>query len=101
MRVEQWNGRNCLFGFSPELSNTEILRLAYEKRLVREGRKYFVGSSRVFGFFQKDLVTIHAMRENWNGWNDLVGYSLPGWERAGSLVPACPSAGRHRDELVF
>lgn len=100
MRLEKWNGRNCLFGFEQD-GGLNVLKKAYSDRLLPDNTKVFVGSSRFFGVVSGSVLRTYKMRENWNGWHDVGAYSLPDFTSIGTIVPADGSVGRHRNVLVI
>ena len=100
LRIEIHNNRSLIYGYTSEDDRAEVYAEAIRSLALRQGRKYFLGSSLSFIIPTGDGgYTRHTMRENWNGWHDFCQVYPDGSIRYPSPAYADPSAGRHRVSL--
>lgn len=105
MHIEKFKGDFHLMIPEKEyLSEPEIIeafKQAYREGLLPEGQDVFYDYSRMFTRVTGSIMKVFEYRDNWNGWNDLVFFTLPDFTPVGRKVDANSSSGRHRTEIIL
>jgi hypothetical protein len=97
LHLDNFNGRICVFGWTGDLDNYQIASQAINSLPLVSGRKYFLGSGRVFFIIKEDdLVEFGRYRENWNGYDDLARYRISTGVKVSNIIQPNYAEGRHR-----